>query len=98
MNNQKSGLVRICGKVMGSVQGVGYRAFARRQAQLLGLKGWVRNLGDGSVAFEAEGNESGISDFITQLGQGPRFSHVDEILLENKTAISEYGYTSFEIR
>ena len=39
--------------VSGRVQGVGYRAFTRNKAKLLGLRGFVRNLPDGRVEVYA---------------------------------------------
>jgi len=41
----------------GKVQGVGFRATARRKAQELGLTGIVRNLPNGSVELIAQGKE-----------------------------------------
>ncbi len=41
--------------VRGRVQGVGYRYFARKSAESLGLTGFARNLADGSVEVVAEG-------------------------------------------
>ena len=45
----------------GRVQGVGYRRFACREAQALGLAGWVRNEPDGTVAGEAVQLHGGIA-------------------------------------
>lgn len=41
----------------GRVQGVGFRYYAVQKANQLGLTGWVRNLSDGSVEMEVEGQE-----------------------------------------
>ena len=46
---------RLHGMVHGDVQGVGFRYFIMREAQRLGLRGWVRNRDDGAVEFVAEG-------------------------------------------
>ena len=40
----------------GRVQGVGFRYHATYKASLLGLTGWVRNLEDGSVEMEVQGD------------------------------------------
>jgi O-acetyl-ADP-ribose deacetylase len=52
-----AGAVRVEARVEGIVQGVGFRASARRQAVRLGLAGWAANLPDGSVEVVAEGPE-----------------------------------------
>jgi acylphosphatase len=46
---------RIKIKVFGYVQGVFFRYTTRKVARTLGLKGFVKNLPDGSVYIEAEG-------------------------------------------
>ena len=53
--------------VKGMVQGVGYRAFARYFAQSFKLDGFVRNLSNGSVEIEMEGNKEDILQFIEKL-------------------------------
>jgi len=50
--------------VKGTVQGVGYRAFTHHFAQSLNLDGFVRNLPNGDVEIETEGNKEDILRFI----------------------------------
>ena len=48
----------------GRVQGVGFRYYAVQKAHQLGLTGWVKNLYDGSVEMEVEGQEELIDQLI----------------------------------
>lgn len=57
--------------VQGRVQGVGFRWFVVRQAETLGLAGWVRNLDDGSVEVVARGSGPSLQELERALGQGP---------------------------
>lgn len=65
--------------VIGYVQGVGFRYFVYHIAKSLSLSGWVRNLYDGSVEIEVQGNEDDISSFIEDLWHGNRYAAVDDI-------------------
>lgn len=65
--------------IKGRVQGVGYRMFAREAAVRLGLTGWVRNLADGQVEVHAEGSETTLTEYLTELSKGPPWSHVADI-------------------
>ena len=65
--------------VKGRVQGVGYRAFVKRQADLLGLAGWVENLHDGAVALEATGPADALEHFLAHLSRGPMFARVEAV-------------------
>lgn len=60
----------------GRVQGVGFRFFAQRTASRLGLLGWVRNLPDGGVELEAQGDQNSLASFESALRQGPRGAQV----------------------
>lgn len=64
---------RLTAWVEGRVQGVGFRAWARRTASELGLDGFATNLDDGRVEVVAEGRESGCQRLLDELegGDGP---------------------------
>jgi acylphosphatase len=80
--------------VSGRVQGVGYRWFAVRAAQELGVHGWVRNLPDGRVEALAEGSEDQIDRFVEKLRKGPLASKVQGIdALEAEPS----GLTGFDV-
>jgi acylphosphatase len=68
--------------VSGLVQGVGYRYFASRRAEKLGLTGYARNLPDGRVEILACGEDGLIAEFVKLLGVGPAASSVRDIALE----------------
>jgi acylphosphatase len=62
--------------IRGRVQGVGFRWFAQREARGLGLTGFVRNLADGAVEVEAEGDRARLERLVEALREGPRAAHV----------------------
>ena len=51
----------------GTVQGVGFRYTAERMARAAGVRGWVRNLPNGSVEILAEAPKEVLAQFIEQL-------------------------------
>jgi acylphosphatase len=53
--------------IKGNVQGVGFRATAKREAEKLGLKGFARNLADGNVEIIAQGSKSELEMFLLRL-------------------------------
>lgn len=80
--------------IVGRVQGVGFRAFAMREAQALGLKGWVRNRADGSVEAVAMGATQAIKDFVGKCTRGPAAARVAHIDLESVEPPEETGFVS----
>ncbi|MCA9649043.1 MAG: acylphosphatase [Myxococcales bacterium] len=70
---------RLSLRVRGRVQGVGYRAFVRKQARALGLRGWVRNEQDGSVSVVVEGARSELVALRKLCDEGPPFARVDQV-------------------
>ena len=65
--------------VEGLVQGVCYRANAQRQAEILGITGWIKNHSKGHVEVLACGEEDQIHAFHQWLWQGPRLSKVIKV-------------------
>lgn len=65
--------------VSGMVQGVGYRFFATRAAERLGVTGWVKNLRDGRVEVYAIGSPKALKDLRRELERGPAGATVDEV-------------------
>jgi acylphosphatase len=66
--------------ISGRVQGVSFRWFTQRQAQELGLTGWVRNLWDGRVEAVFEGEAEAVRQAVAwcHTGQPPaRVTNVD---------------------
>ena len=66
-------------QIYGRVQGVGYRMFAVDCGRSLGLEGWVRNRGDGSVEAVARGPAARLEQFEGQLRQGPPGARVRRV-------------------
>jgi acylphosphatase len=81
--------------VSGRVQGVGYRYYARQAAQALGVRGWVRNLPDGSCELQVAGSAELLQRFHADLMRGPRGSRVDDIAEERLVQVSDWQ--SFQI-
>ena len=82
-------------RVIGTVQGVGFRWFVRERARRLGLAGWVRNLPDGSVEVAASGDEPQVELLRTELQRGPSGARVKT--LEELGQPAEPMETPFEI-
>ncbi len=81
--------------VRGRVQGVGFRWFVEREAQLLGVDGWVRNNYDGSVEVLATGTREQLARLRERLHAGPRAARVDEV--EESEARPVAGVKNFRI-
>jgi acylphosphatase len=81
--------------VRGRVQGVGFRWFVEREAQTLGIAGWVRNKPDGSVEVLAMGTGEQLSGLRSRLQEGPRAARVDDV--EESEARPVSGLNTFRI-
>ena len=75
----------------GRVQGVGFRYYAVQKANQLGLTGWVKNLWDGDVEMEVQGDPLAIGRFLRNLEQG-RFIHIEHMEAEDIPVIEEGSF------
>ena len=66
-------------RVVGRVQGVGFREWTRRTAESLGLAGSVRNLPDGAVEIQAAGSDESLRRVEEALPRGPLAARVDRV-------------------
>jgi len=78
--------------VSGLVQGVGFRYFVYNSASRYKLTGFVRNMYDGSVEIEAEGDRSLIEEFIDDVKVGPRAARVADVKVIWKEPRSQYSH------
>lgn len=79
-------------RIVGSVQGVGYRAFAVGEARGLGLQGWVRNCRDGTVEALASGPRATVEAFVAACARGPSGAQVHNIEWSEAEAAPEPGF------
>lgn len=82
--------------VRGRVQGVFFRGATAQEAQVLGLRGWVRNRPDGSVEIQAEGARRNLEMLLAWAHQGPPAARVTGVEVEWST--EEANWHGFEVR
>jgi acylphosphatase len=66
-------------RIYGRVQGVGFRAAAKRQARYLNLNGWIENKPDGSVRAVVKGDAVQCTRFINWCRVGTGYSWVERM-------------------
>lgn len=82
--------------IKGRVQGVFFRYKTQQEAQKLGLNGWVKNNGDGSVEILAEGDKDKLEELIEWCKEGPRSAQVEKVEVKWQKYVGEFE--GFEIR
>jgi acylphosphatase len=82
-------------RIIGRVQGVGFRWFAWEAATREGLAGLVRNLPDGSVEIEVEGERDALDRFEWKVSSGPTGARVDHVERESAPVTGRFrGFTT----
>jgi acylphosphatase len=81
--------------IRGRVQGVGFRFFARDAARREGVRGFVRNLPDGSVEVMAEAEAETMEQFERAIRRGPLQARVDDVDVD--IVDPSRGFTGFSI-
>jgi len=77
--------------VSGQVQGVFYRQATADEARRLGVRGFARNLADGRVEVEAEGERAAVEALVRFCRRGPPAARVDDVSAEWLAATGEPG-------
>ena len=80
-------------RIMGRVQGVGYRAWTERTATELALSGWVRNRRDGSVEAVFQGPTEAVGAMIGRCWSGPPGAKVAAVDVEEQGDATVAGFT-----
>ncbi|MCM3695696.1 acylphosphatase [Microbacterium oleivorans] len=82
--------------VRGIVQGVGFRFAMQHTARAAGATGWVRNLSNGTVEAEVQGDAAAVEAVVDWAAKGPRGGVVDDVVLTEVTPQDDEA--DFEIR
>lgn len=80
--------------VSGKVQGVWFRSETKKQAELLRLTGWTKNLSDGRVEVVACGDSDKVAVLQLWLRQGPPLAEVTDVTIET---LPWKNYPDFQI-
>ena len=80
--------------IKGNVQGVFYRATAKKIADKLKLTGWIKNTREGNVEAVASGDDQQLNEFISWCKQGPEKATVEDVIVTQK---KETSFNDFEV-
>lgn len=80
--------------IHGRVQGVWYRDSMRREAEHLGVSGWVRNRSDGTVEAMVQGEAGAVEALMRWAHRGPQFAEVERVDVEPGSG----SFSGFEVR
>ena len=73
----------VCLLITGKVQGVFYRATAKRKANELDITGWIKNTREGNVEATVSGNERQLNEFINWCKRGPDRAIVEKVIVSD---------------
>jgi acylphosphatase len=81
--------------ISGKVQGVFFRETARKVAEKLNIKGWIKNTADEKVEAMVTGEENDVNDFIKWCKGGPERATVKDVIVSKQ---AETTFEKFEVR
>ncbi|MBR0103155.1 MAG: acylphosphatase [Selenomonadaceae bacterium] len=88
--------VRVAGRAEGRVQGVGFRFFVQSNAKAMGITGWVKNMSDGSVTMELQGEAPTVERLIAKIKRGNDWIKVTNYTANDLPVVK--GENTFAIR
>ena len=91
-----SNIERKAGRAIGRVQGVGFRMFVRAEATKRKVTGWVKNMSDGSVTMELQGESTVIAELVARIKKGRNRIKVTKFELNDLPVVE--GENEFAIR
>jgi acylphosphatase len=81
--------------IAGKVQGVFFRETARKVAEKLNIKGWIKNTPDEKVEAMITGDEKDVNDFIKWSKTGPDRALVENVIVSKQP---ETFFKEFEVK
>ena len=88
--------VRKAARAEGRVQGVGFRFFVQSNAKAMGVTGWVKNMSDGSVTMELQGESEVVERLMAKIRRGNDWIKVTNFTVDD-LPVAE-GENKFAIR
>jgi acylphosphatase len=88
--------VRVRILIEGRLQGANFRLNTQSRAHQLGLFGFIRNLSDGRIEIEAQGDEDKVEEMLSWCQEEPHSSQIRSILFRHDEPINRYS--DFEVR
>ena len=88
--------IRKAGRAVGRVQGVGFRFFVQSNAKSFGITGWVKNMSDGSVTMELQGELQTVERLIAKIKRGNDWIKVTDFEESDLPVVK--GENTFAIR
>ena len=85
--------MEVCAEIIvrGRVQGVGFRWFVQQRAKNFAVSGYVKNLDNGDVEIEAEGDRGRVEELLKAVKAGPTFSKVRDVVIEWQRFTGKYN-------
>ncbi len=83
-------------RVKGRVQGVGFRFYTERIAAEYDVKGYVKNMPDGTVEILAIAEENVFPGFLSRVKEGPAMAYVEDVSMKTLDEVPS-DYQSFRI-
>ncbi len=80
--------------IKGKVQGVFFRATAKKIADKLNVTGWIKNRKDDNVEAMVTGSQQQLEEFINWCRKGPEKAAVEDVIITNQ---QETSFNDFEV-
>ena len=91
-------IVHLHFEISGKVQGVYFRKHTKKKAEMLGVRGWVKNTPHKTVKGEIQGQPNGVEKMKDWLKkEGSPKSRIDKAVFGDQRRIETYTFSDFSI-